>query len=542
MNGTGESGFYSVDGFPTVYRRNYLKISVGFQLSCGAKQKEMVFIDPVSGAQKKVTCLQAIATSLDRAETLKQYGPKRDKGDVYLLQRQFTIPQDLHNSRVCYHRIQFKTAGKGGTNNGSSYSHKMAITKAQIRFELYAQFEKNEPEILVSSLSSQVLALRGRSQKYYDNLDDSLKRQVLQMLHSPFRPRQPGMSSSCLSTTATTTTPLITESLFGEFQRSPMFNPNLFQTTSSTSHGYSGSFDSATGFGEGIEYLDSPAGSIMSPLDSLLSPTSTTMAFSPCSFDLTFANGASASSPFYNDSFQFQPLGGASGPPFLPKQQQQQQQQQQRVPGLSQQEEFNPLEVSPDCVLNDFFKGETLHAASMPFFGSSAATTVPAATATATTIISNQNQNQQQQYGMTFSSEFPTPASTSASNGGAPSPSPGSGPFGVFSRRPASAPMANKHHHHHHHHHMSYTAKSRLKIDTTRGMASSLVGIGNNGNIGNNANASQQQPQQAYSPYLRFKSPLSAQMPMTAFDFGSELDRVQSAPPLDVGFEKGGFW
>lgn len=513
MNGTGESGFYSVDGFPTVYRRNYLKISVRFQLSCGAKQKEMVVIDPVSGRQKNVASLQAIAISLDGAEILKQYGPKRDKGDVTLLQRQFTMPQDLHNSRVSYNRIQFKTAGKG--SSGSSNSHKMAITKARIRFELYAQVENNEPEILVSSLSSQILALRGRSQKYYDNLDDTFKKQVLQMLYSPFRPRslstpQPAMSSF------SSTSPVITESLFGEFQRSPMFNPSVFQT--STINGYSGSFHSAAGFCRGNgggDYLDSPAGSVLSPLDSLLSPASTTMAFSPFSFDMTFSNDSSSSSVPPYDSFQFQPLGGSSQP-FLPKQQQQQKQQQQRIPDLSQ-EEFNPLEVSPDCVLSDFFKGETMNAASMPFFGS-----FTTSTSAMTAAISNKNQQQQ------YACEFPTPASTTASSG-APSPA----PFGIFSRPAASVPLqttANKHHH------ISFSAKSFLKIDTR--IACFPNGAGNSIATASSTLAAQQQ---LYSPYLRFKSPLSAQMPVTAFDFGKDLGRVKSAPPLDVGFDNGGF-
>ena len=182
MQGDAEGGFYNVDGRNTVYRRNYLKISVCFQLSHpsrkGAELVVLINKNPV-----KITSFQAIASGVDDAEVLKQYGPKRDKEEVHPLVRQFTLPSELHNSIMSYERIQFKTNGKGGCSQ-----HKMAITKSMLQFKLYAELEDGR-QLLISTLSSTELVLRGRSQKYYDSLSESLKLEVLNILARPFVPR-----------------------------------------------------------------------------------------------------------------------------------------------------------------------------------------------------------------------------------------------------------------------------------------------------------------------------------------------------------------
>ncbi|KAJ3301646.1 hypothetical protein HDV03_000525 [Kappamyces sp. JEL0829] len=184
MHGSG-GGFYWVDQWCTVYRRNYIRTAVEFSLSASRPDCDMVVrrtTGPQSGEFAKIVRFGVIAEGLDSGATLMQYTTKRAHGLVQELALQTIHPSQLHQHCASFSRVQFKTCSKLGSS-----LYKMAISKTRFCFKLYALLDgSGNDRVLVASLSSQVLVLRGKAQNYYECLPPAQQDALKKLLEVPY--------------------------------------------------------------------------------------------------------------------------------------------------------------------------------------------------------------------------------------------------------------------------------------------------------------------------------------------------------------------
>ena len=206
LKGEDFDGFYRIMGFTTNYRRNY------FRASCSITMSKQNSSDRVSDdlvlfyGEKycKINAFLGFLRSSDAGETLKQYTAKRDRGPISPLSMQFSSPAQIvqSNCNLLYQRIQFKSSGRSGNTN-----HKYALSRSSLVFELYAQLESGQ-EVVISTYESSPFVIRGRSEKYFRSLEESLElsqhletaTRALMLEEYQLAPKKRSALSSCLKT------------------------------------------------------------------------------------------------------------------------------------------------------------------------------------------------------------------------------------------------------------------------------------------------------------------------------------------------------